>query len=1309
MKRTILVMLLLGGVFTLSLQSQQSSPNVSVLPVVVDPNDPDAHLKGDLYLQRQVEPAIGVSTRNASHLVAFFNDYRAVDIPNDPGIGEEPSTQNALVAFLRKLVGLGRRVKPRAAPIAAAEAWIGMSRSHDGGVTWTGAMLPGGPFDNSPASLAAPIHGLQAATDPVVAAAPCGKFYVAFVALTRGGTSMMTVARYEDLNNLEGGDTIAYQGMTVIETGNNAAHGFFLDKPAIAVDPDRSPNAGCGHNVYVSYTTFNGLESNGQFRSKVSFARSTNGAASFDVLKLNPPFHQNQGTAIAVDPRLGTPSTSGGGTVYLVWRHFFNPDTILIHRSTDFGATFPGQPVQVASTPIAAFDQPTLATSAVPPEQIAFRSNGFPTAAVTATGAIYVAWQERVNLAGCAAMPPGPSCGAPQPGGSPRIVVTRSTNGGATWSDISGQPGQRRAIDLGDRDVGSAAPTPGHGYLPQARASGPQVMPRLSLGAFGLFLTYYESRGFVGPNDTILPADTTPPSPGFIAGIDRLLDVRAARLSPTTGQLVGSAQISRYPIRVGANLADGEQLGDVEAVNAPCSPDNGAGLAPCVRRVNRSNAPHSGSGTSPFIGDYIDLTPSVQLVPTADKSGWRWAINPTDVPDPSFRAAFTDNRNLVPPTEPANLLEWQRYPFYAPPGTGGSCLNAGSRNADVLTTTVASELIVSAPTSFKQLGTIQRAFPMTVSNQSAETRFYRLTFATPAMAAIASFAQTNPSLDQVDVQLFPYSSSTRVVYIESGSPTAGVQVNVQQISGLGGSIVPNGLNGQAVLNVDPSNLFVTNAGIENSEAHNLFVTNPAVRSYGNLFVTNQSVSNLFVTNLFVTNLFVTNATIHDAFDVTWAVTATGQANTTSAYTAALNIDNVQAYAGHYAFQLIIWKSSTNGGFDGCTAANALQDQIISNIVADPSQPALFVTNPAPQNLFVTNPALTDANVTNATFVLAPSASAESGGLAAAQSLASNDGTTKAPVPTDTAYVTLRVLKLTANPPVVFNPLVDPPSATVFAHSRNNNGGVLEEPPQGSSAPDLVVAGPVSVAPATVAAGGSVSFPATGWTLANQLTAAAAAEDGAFTHGVYLSTNPALDPNDTRLATAGTSTGILAAGGTQTFGATSVTIPAATVPGAYYLLLMVDEGREVSEQDETNNLVSVPLTVQAGTPPPGPALGFNGPLSPYAPPPASFSRGSSVPILWQYTNEAGVPVDTSTAVPTVTFRKLESCAAGAAETGPVFVNVADPGNSFFQYHTSTNTWQFNWQTKAPITVGCYNIRISLNTTGQVNGPFPIRLR
>jgi hypothetical protein len=99
-------------------------------------------------------------------------------------------------------------------------------------------------------------------------------------------------------------------------------------------------------------------------------------------------------------------------------------------------------------------------------------------------------------------------------------------------------------------------------------------------------------------------------------------------------------------------------------------------------------------------------------------------------------------------------------------------------------------------------------------------------------------------------------------------------------------------------------------------------------------------------------------------------------------------------------------------------------------------------------------------------------------------------------------------------------------------------------------------------------------------------------------------------------------------------------------------------------------------------------------------------GSSVPVIWSYTTANGVPANTSAAQPVVSFTLLTSC-SGGTETSTVFVNTASPGNSFFSY--SGGTWQFNWQTKPPVVAGCYNIRVTLPTTGQTNGPFLLKLR
>src|SRR5262249_33964852 len=61
---------------------------------------------GDPFLQRQNEPSAAVSSRNLQHLLAAANDYRTVDIPF-PNAGDEEN----------------------------ADAWMGVFRSTDGGLT----------------------------------------------------------------------------------------------------------------------------------------------------------------------------------------------------------------------------------------------------------------------------------------------------------------------------------------------------------------------------------------------------------------------------------------------------------------------------------------------------------------------------------------------------------------------------------------------------------------------------------------------------------------------------------------------------------------------------------------------------------------------------------------------------------------------------------------------------------------------------------------------------------------------------------------------------------------------------------------------------------------------------------------------------------------------------------------------------------------------------------------------------------------------------------------------------------------------
>jgi N-acetylneuraminic acid mutarotase len=1048
MKRALFVSLIGASFMHAMVGAQQGGLNTPVLPGLPrDPSAANAKLTSDLLQQRQVEPDIVVSTRNPLHLMAFFNDYRAVDLAADGALPGKQSNGGLKGVPGQLLAALkGRPGKP-AIPsrAAAAEATVGLSRSYDGGLTWTGALLPGSIDDTSPASLASPVYGLDAMTDPKTAAAPCGIAYVAFIAFTRGGQSKVAVARYQDVNT-GGNDTWFYQGTSVLQTGHNASNGPFHDLPAIMVDPVRTGKVSdpCAHNVYVGWATFTGTDG----ASKLNFAKTTSGNGStwnpaWSSQYVGTPDMTNQAVAIAVDPRPGAVKTGGGGTIYYGWRSFATasvPAHMWISKSTDYGGSFSKAVAVTGASPLYTFDQPSLTTSNYP--YLAFRSNALPTLEVvphptdTTKSTVFMAWQERVKVA-C----PSASCGFPAASGDPRIVLTSSADGNV-WTP-------RRAVDIGDRDVSPDAPAPGFGYLPLQRSAGGQVMPRLSFGGGRLALFYYETRG---------PMVIPPGNPGFIADVDQQtvqqLDARLALLDLVDGHKLGTNQISRYPIKFGADLQQ-ETLDDILDV------------APGVKAVNnRVNRPNSGGGTTPFIGDYIGITPIVRFVPDANGM-WKWATKPADVPFPGFRTVFADTRNQIPPAS-TNINEYQNY---SPPGTNSPpCVNPGSRNHDVMHALVNASVAVNAATTFKQ-STIQRAFPVTLTNGLGIQQFYRLTF---DRLDVASWDQFDPSKDVLDIELFPYSSSTRVVYVSNTAANGPIKVSVNALMLSNCSGTPSLANctaslgaavGNVTLNLDPTNPNVSSG--DTDETHNPLVSNPLVSNplvsnplVSNLTAANPLVSNPLVSNPLVSNPLVSNSTVYDITDVTWTVQNGG--NTNSAYLSQIAVANAAALQGSYAFQLLIYKKSMSAGLDGCNTTNVPYDQIISSI------PNPLVSNPLVSNPLVSNPLVSNPLVSNATFNVAPpdggsggitqataklaAAKPGPGGSGSGSGSGSDDGTTH-DTRLDEVFVTLRAYQLVPAPPVKFDPISNPPGIAVSSEAANVINGVI--PPAGTQPPTVI--------------------------------------------------------------------------------------------------------------------------------------------------------------------------------------------------------------------------------------------------------------
>jgi len=122
--------------------------------------------------------------------------------------------------------------------------------------------------------------------------------------------------------------------------------------------------------------------------------------------------------------------------------------------------------------------------------------------------------------------------------------------------------------------------------------------------------------------------------------------------------------------------------------------------------------------------------------------------------------------------------------------------------------------------------------------------------------------------------------------------------------------------------------------------------------------------------------------------------------------------------------------------------------------------------------------------------------------------------------------------------------------------------------------DLVVSsGTPTLSLVSVLAGGNLSLSP--WTISNRGRTDVTAS---ITSGVYLSPDPVITAGDVLLAGNVNAPSELTAGHGVTWGSSSIKIPSNTAPGLYYIGILVDATNAQAESNETNNFVSVPLTV-----------------------------------------------------------------------------------------------------------------------------------
>jgi hypothetical protein len=827
---------------------------------------------GDPFLQRQNEPSLAVSTRNTLHLFGGANDYRSVDIAGLAGQSER------------------------------ADAWLGVFKSFDGGQTWQSTLLPGFPLDSSPAGMASPLHGFQAAADPTVRPGTNGLFFYSGIAFNRGtnAAGVVFVARFIDNDNKENGDPahtngsltnlaptdpIQYLSTVIVDSGNS---GQFLDKPWIATDvprgtatcnvPFTKPDGTQGTQtipagpVYLAYTSFNGNLQD----TKIMFASSQDcGGTWSKPVKLSESNSVNQGTIIVVDP---SSANNAAATIYVAWRRFATssqPDAMMIAKSTDGGNTF-SRAIQAVTFPTTCnstapasagcvFDQGTTAGS--------FRTSAFPALTVDNTGRVYLAWSQR------------------QASGDARIIMQVSADG-LNWSSAPALLDNGPVLD----DSGSPfSNLSGHGH---------QLMPALTFSAGKLSLAYFDFRedhtlGFFTENPDLSSYTETRQFEGELAGNPgssavfnqfesdaapplatrrHTVDVQGAQASPLAAGTLGVPsftpfRISRYLF--GINPFDNQNQVEQLQVDAP-------------------DLPMFEQGTVPFFGDYIDIASAPQFLFQSGK----WVFNTNSANLPVLHAVWTDNRDVMPPTDG----NWTHYepPFSAsnpagstntsvfdPTQTVTACqigVNDGfvaSRNQNIYTSIVAPGLVVGSLGNSKPLGflpgsttqLLQRAFTVTLRNTTTVQRSFRISIGNqPALANGQPDPQGQASLLQfslqtsLDVAIGAQASIARAVFIQSADPTASVTVNAQEISAPGGALVVGGLQGFVTFNPDPNapqilnpdNFGFANPAILSAETHNPAIANPAI---ANPAIANPAIANPAIANPAIANPAIANPAI----------------------------------------------------------------------------------------------------------------------------------------------------------------------------------------------------------------------------------------------------------------------------------------------------------------------------------------------------------------------------------------------------------------------------------------------------------------
>lgn len=461
----------------------------------------------------------------------------------------------------------------------------GYSVTRDGGLTWTRALIPnlttvtGGPYFR--------------ATDPVAGIDLNGRIFLN----TEGATnSAFTTGAILVSRSLDGGTSFDPPSVVFQPTDNSA----FPDKPWMAINT--FAGTGTAGRILVTWTEFGTTAA-----SPILRAYSDDQGTTWSTIgPIHPVTNSAQGSQ---------PMFLRDGRVAIIYWNFADsgfggdaatttPEEIDMVLSNDGGVTF-GAPMLV--TTVTRYDQPSIRSGVFLPSATTDRT----------AGGIYVVYQARNSA------------------GRPRILFTKSTNTGATWSTpiaitdnpdtgvfnaaISASPdGQRLTVSFYDQRDSIGNTTLCNLYLAQSFDGGATWQPniRLTSETTNAALAPLTSEGYMLGDYLGIAETTTPDVPAVPVWVDTRTGnpdpfICRAGIAPDVdftsfqASRLSLAQINDPELGGQAGDADGDTVNNLSEFLSGTEPNDPTSVVHTSRQLNISTRETVGTGENVLIGGFI--------------------------------------------------------------------------------------------------------------------------------------------------------------------------------------------------------------------------------------------------------------------------------------------------------------------------------------------------------------------------------------------------------------------------------------------------------------------------------------------------------------------------------------------------------------------------------------------------------------------------------------------------------------------------------------------------------------------------------